>query len=56
MAYYHFRTATWRSRHHGRLEWQSPVEPQTPEARILHSADMLSAEYGEYKTTPPSLL
>lgn len=29
--------------HHGRLEWRSPVEPQTPEAFILHTADMLSA-------------
>jgi 3'-5' exoribonuclease len=29
--------------HHGRLEWRSPVEPQTPEAFILHAADMLSA-------------
>jgi 3'-5' exoribonuclease len=30
--------------HHGRLEWRSPVEPKTPEAFILHSADMLSAK------------
>lgn len=29
--------------HHGRLEWQSPVEPQIPEAFVLHFADMLSA-------------
>jgi 3'-5' exoribonuclease len=29
--------------HHGRNEWRSPVEPQTPEAWILHAADMLSA-------------
>jgi 3'-5' exoribonuclease len=29
--------------HHGRLEWRSPVEPQTPEAWILHAADMLRA-------------
>lgn len=29
--------------HHGRLEWRSPVEPLTPEAFALHSADMLSA-------------
>lgn len=28
--------------HHGRLEWRSPVEPQTREAFILHQADMLS--------------
>lgn len=28
--------------HHGRKEWGSPVTPQTPEALILHQADMLS--------------
>jgi len=27
--------------HHGRLEWGSPVEPQTLEAVILHQADMI---------------
>jgi 3'-5' exoribonuclease len=27
--------------HHGRLEFGSPVEPQTKEAVILHTADML---------------
>jgi len=32
--------------HHGRNEWGSPVEPQTPEAWILHAADMWSAHYG----------
>lgn len=32
--------------HHGRLAWGSPVEPQTREALILHSADMLSSQYG----------
>jgi 3'-5' exoribonuclease len=30
--------------HHGRHEWRSPVEPCTPEAWILHAADMLSAK------------
>ena len=30
--------------HHGRKEWGSPVEPKTPEAWLLHSADMLSAQ------------
>lgn len=30
--------------HHGRREWGSPVEPQTLEAFILHSADMMSAK------------
>jgi 3'-5' exoribonuclease len=28
--------------HHGRKEWGSPVEPDTPEAFILHAADMMS--------------
>lgn len=28
--------------HHGRLDWGSPVEPQTPEAWALHLADMMS--------------
>ncbi len=32
--------------HHGLKEWGSPVEPQTVEAKILHSADVLSASYG----------
>lgn len=30
--------------HHGRREWGAPVEPKTPEAWILHAADMLSAQ------------
>src|SRR5207244_1862600 len=30
--------------HHGRKEWQSPVEPCTPLAFALHSADMLSMQ------------
>lgn len=29
--------------HHGRKEWGSPVEPQTPEAAIVHEADMISS-------------
>jgi len=33
--------------HHGRREWGSPVEPQTKEALILHSADMLSMQKGK---------
>lgn len=32
--------------HHGRLEFGSPVTPQSIEALILHQADMLSATYG----------
>lgn len=33
--------------HHGRREWGSPVEPQTPIAFALHSADMLSMQAGK---------
>jgi 3'-5' exoribonuclease len=33
--------------HHGRLEWNSPVEPQTVEAQILHFADYLNAFYAK---------
>jgi 23S rRNA maturation-related 3'-5' exoribonuclease YhaM len=33
--------------HHGRREWGSPVEPVTPEAYILHVADMLSSREGQ---------
>ena len=32
--------------HHGRQEYGSPTEPKTVEARILHYADMFSAEHG----------
>lgn len=35
--------------HHGRKEWGSPVEPQTPEAWVVHSADMWSARWGGRK-------
>lgn len=38
--------------HHGRKEWGSPVEPQTPEAHLLHSFDMWSAAYGPNKDAP----
>jgi 3'-5' exoribonuclease len=31
--------------HHGKLEWGSPIEPQTKEAIILHAADMLDFQY-----------
>lgn len=33
--------------HHGRFEWESPVEPQLIEAYILHYADCFSAKFGE---------
>jgi len=29
--------------HHGQKEWASPVEPKTPEAQILHLADLTDA-------------
>jgi 3'-5' exoribonuclease len=29
--------------HHGKKEWGSPVEPQTPEAQLLHQIDMLDS-------------
>jgi len=32
--------------HHGRKEWGSPIEPQTVEAQILHSADFISSRFG----------
>lgn len=38
--------------HHGRKEWGSPVEPQTPDALILHQADYWSACYGPNKEKP----
>jgi len=33
--------------HHGRQEWGSPVEPQTLESHLLHSADMISSRFGK---------
>lgn len=33
--------------HHGRQEWGSPVEPQTLESHLLHSADMISVRFGK---------
>lgn len=34
--------------HHGRLEWGSPVVPKTPEAQIIHEADMLSSRLNTF--------
>jgi len=31
--------------HHGRKEWGSPVEPQFPEAEILHYLDMIDSRF-----------
>lgn len=38
--------------HHGRKEWGSPVEPQSLEAYILHTADMFSYQFGRNKNLP----
>jgi 3'-5' exoribonuclease len=35
--------------HQGRYEWQSPREPRTPEALILHYADDLDAKLARYR-------
>lgn len=40
--------------HHGRLEWQTAVEPITPEAHILHYADMLSSRFGATSVDQPT--
>ena len=32
--------------HHGRVEWGALFEPETPEEKVLHLADMLSATIG----------
>lgn len=39
--------------HHGRKEWGSPIQPQTPEAFIVHKADMLDAGIKKLTTTGP---
>lgn len=31
--------------HHGKLEWDSPIEPQTNEALILHYLDMIDSRF-----------
>lgn len=38
--------------HHYKQEWKSPVSPQTPDALLLHMADMCSAQHG--RITPTS--
>ena len=32
--------------HHGRIEWRSIFEPETPDEKVLHLADMTSATIG----------
>ena len=36
--------------HHGRVEWGALFEPETPEEKILHLADMISATIGVINT------
>lgn len=33
--------------HHGKMEWGSPVVPQTPEAFFLHAADMVDSQFNK---------
>lgn len=35
--------------HHGRKEWDSPVEPQTIEALLVHQADQFSSRIGGFQ-------
>lgn len=41
-----FDVARMVASHHGRIEWGALFEPQTPEEKILHLADMASATIG----------
>ena len=36
--------------HHGRVEWGALFEPETPEEKVLHLADMISATIGVINT------
>jgi 3'-5' exoribonuclease len=40
--------------HHGRLEWRSNVEPQTPEAIIVHACDLTDAYVFRMQAALPS--
>jgi 3'-5' exoribonuclease len=45
--------------HHGRKEWGAPIEPQTPEAWLVHLADLAEARLWSYTpdagwTSPPN--
>jgi len=39
--------------HHGNKAWGSPIEPQTPEALIVHLCDMMDAGVKKITTTGP---
>lgn len=41
-----FNTARMVACHHGRIDWGALFEPETPEEKTLHLADMLSATVG----------
>lgn len=41
-----FGVARMVAAHHGRVEWGALFEPETPEEKLLHLADMLSATIG----------
>lgn len=41
-----FSIARMVASHHGKLEWGALIEPETPEEKALHLADMLSAATG----------
>lgn len=41
-----FDIARMVASHHGRVEWGALFEPETPEEKILHLADMISATIG----------
>jgi 3'-5' exoribonuclease len=40
--------------HHGRHEWGALEEPRTPEACLVHQADMLSARFGSFEAQQKS--
>ena len=41
-----FNVARMVGSHHGRVEWGALFEPETPEEKVLHQADMISASAG----------
>jgi 3'-5' exoribonuclease len=40
--------------HHGRREWQAPVEPQTAEAWVVHLADLVESRLWKWSTEEQS--
>lgn len=37
--------------HHGKLEWGSPVTPQTPEAQFVHHLDYMDSQFDKFMRT-----